>query len=130
MRARFRGVMKKYGYTAFGTYATVYVATWQVFCWGIHLQYIDVASIIGGVEPSAVVVTMLGPIMPEVVVSTIERTPVLTTMFVAWLGCKLFEPGRWAATIVLTPKVSQWWRARNYASPYLPIKKKKVTGSV
>jgi len=114
------------GYTAFGTYAVVYVFTWQCFCWGLHYEYIDVASIMGSsAPPSDGIAAMLDPVLPQSVVNLIKGEPILTTMFVGWLGCKVFEPVRWAATIILTPKVSDMWRASGFAHAYLPIKKKQ-----
>lgn len=113
-----KGFVKKYGVYAVGTYFAIFSMTLSGFYSALVSGAIDPLTIttfwggeMGDGEDEVDAVKMVANLLEKwewtkKYSEHVEQNPKLTYLGIAWLGTKITEPFRFAATVFLTPRVA------------------------
>ena len=108
-KQNFKELLKKYGYTAVGTYLSIYILTLGSIFGSLQYDIFNAATF--GLDPLELINKVCGLIENNTgnqsIPNYIRSNPTVGTFAVAWIMTKFTEPLRLGFTILIVPKVAK-----------------------
>ena len=108
-KQNFKELLKKYGYTAVGTYLSIYILTLGSIFGSLQYDLFNAATF--GFDPLELINKVCGLIENNTgnqsIPNYIRSNPTVGTFAIAWIMTKFTEPLRLGITVLIVPKVAK-----------------------